>query len=148
MNQRIDASQLERSEMDALFELVRSQKKPALVDTEGNRTEIPEAIYRMLVHVLEQMKQGRSITMMPDDKAFTTQAAANFLGVSRQHLVNMLEDGKIPYHKVGSHRRVYFRDLKRYADQRDINRRDALDNLFDEVEKAGKYDSSYTGDEH
>src|SRR5690625_3742298 len=91
MVQRIDASQLERSEMDALFELVRSQKKPALVDTDGNRTEIPEAIYRMLVHVLEQMKQGRSITMMPEDKAFTTQAAANFLGVSRQHLVNMLE---------------------------------------------------------
>src|SRR5690625_4368734 len=102
----------------------------------------------MLVNVLEQMNKDRPIPMMPDDNAFTTQAAANFLGVSRQHLVNMLEDGKIPYHKVGSHRRVYFRDLKRYTDQRDINRRDALDNLFDEVEKAGKYDSSYTGDEH
>src|SRR5690625_6339288 len=96
----------------------------------------------MMVHVLEQMKQGRSITMMPEDKASTTQAAANFLGVSRQHLVNMLEDGKIPYHKVGSHRRVYFRDLKRYTDQRDINRRDALDNLFED-RKSTRLNSSH-----
>lgn len=147
MEQRIDSSQLNASEMDALLELVRGKKKPALIDAEGNITEIPKALYLMLVHVLEQMKQGRSVIMMPEDEAFTTQAAANFLGVSRQHLVDLLEDGNIPYHKVGSHRRVYFRDLKTYADRRDENRREALDELFDEVEKVGKYDSSYTGDE-
>jgi excisionase family DNA binding protein len=85
--------------------------------------------------------------MMPEDEAFTTQAAANFLGVSRQHFVNLIEEGKIPYHKVGTHRRVYFRDLKEYSERRDKSRRESLDSLFDKVSKAGKHDSSYTGDE-
>ncbi|TVQ64641.1 MAG: helix-turn-helix domain-containing protein [Balneolaceae bacterium] len=85
--------------------------------------------------------------MMPEDETFTTQAAANFLGVSRQYLVDLLESGEIPFHKVGSHRRVYFRDLKEYTDHRDSERRKTLDKLFDEIAKAKKYESDYTGDE-
>jgi excisionase family DNA binding protein len=146
MEHRIDSSQFEASEIEAILELVR-RKKPALVDPEGHRIELPEPLYKMLIHIVEQMKQGRAIIMMPEDETFTTQAAANALGVSRQHLVDLLENGDIPFHKVGSHRRVYFRDLKEYADKRNASRRKTLDELFDEVTKAGKYESDHTGDE-
>jgi excisionase family DNA binding protein len=147
MEQRIDSSLFDSSEMEAMQTIIRSKNKPMLTDVDGKSTEIPEALYKMLVHVIKQVKQGRAIIMMPEDETFTTQAAANFLGVSRQHLVDLLEDGKIPFHKVGSHRRAYFRDLKKYADERDSERRESIDKLFDEVTKADKYDSSYTGDE-
>lgn len=147
MEHRIDSSSLNSAEMEAMEMLIRKGGRPALVDSEGNRTELPEAIYEMLVHIIQRMKQGQSVVMMPEDETFTTQAAANFLGVSRQHLVNLLEDGKIPFHKTGSHRRVYFSDLKNYADQRDRNRRKTLDDLFEKVKEAGKYDNEYTGDE-
>ncbi|CAN5347895.1 hypothetical protein BH23BAC3_BH23BAC3_16500 [soil metagenome] len=146
MEHRIDSSQFEASEIEAILEMVR-RKKPALVDPEGHRTELPEPLFKLLTHIVEQMKQGRSIILMPEDESFTTQAGANFLGVSRQHFVDLLEDGKIPFHKVGSHRRVYFRDLKEYADKRDTGRRQTMDELFDKVNKAGKYESNYTGDE-
>lgn len=146
MEHRIDSSEFKDSEIEAILDLIR-RKKPALVDPEGNRTELPEPLFKMLVHIVEQMKQGRAIIMMPEDETFTTQAAANFLGVSRQHLVNLLEDGEIPHHKVGSHRRVYFRDLKAYADKRDAVRRKTMDELFDKVTKAGKYSSESRGDE-
>lgn len=146
MEHRIDSSQFEASEIEAILDLVR-RKKPALIDPEGHQTELPEPLYKMLIHIVEQIKQGRAVIMMPEDETFTTQAAANFLGVSRQHLVDLLEDGEIPYHKVGSHRRVYFRDLKDYADKRDTGRRATMDELFEEVNKAGKYESEYTGDE-
>ncbi|MDR8392232.1 helix-turn-helix domain-containing protein [Aliifodinibius sp. S!AR15-10] len=102
---------------------------------------MPDAIYGMMVHLICSMKQERSVIMMPEDETFTTQAAANFLGVSRQHLVDLLKDGEIPFHKVGSHRRVYFRDLKEYADRRDSKRRETLDDLLDKVTKAEKYDT-------
>ena len=36
------------------------------------------------------------------------------LGVSRPHLVKLLEEGKIPYRKIGSHRRILFEDLGKY----------------------------------
>jgi excisionase family DNA binding protein len=147
MQHRIDSSLLNKDEMQALESLVQSGQLPALIDDEGNHIKLPKPIFELLVHLVQQMKQGRSIVMMPEDEAFTTQAAANFLGVSRQHFVNLIEEGKIPYHKVGTHRRVYFRDLKEYSERRDKSRRESLDSLFDKVSKAGKHDSSYTGDE-
>ena len=146
MEHRIDSSQFKDSELEAILDLVR-RKKPALIDSEGHRTELPEPLYKMLILIVEQMKQGRAVIMMPEGETFTTQAAANFLGVSRQHLVDLLENGVIPYHKVGSHRRVYFRDLKEYAEKRDTGRRQTMDELFNEVTKAGKYESDFTGNE-
>jgi excisionase family DNA binding protein len=147
MHRRIDSSQFEASEIEAMLTIARSQQKPALVDSEGKRTEIPEPVFQVLKDLAEYIKQGQAVFLMNEEETFTTQAAANFLGVSRQHFVDLLETDVIPYHKVGSHRRVYFRDLKEYADQRDSGRRKAMDELFDKVSKADKYDSSYTGDE-
>jgi excisionase family DNA binding protein len=81
--------------------------------------------------------------MIYDDTAYTTQAAANFLGVSRQHIVDLLKEDKIPYHNVGSHHRIMIKDLLAYAENRKREKTDALNDLFDEVNKAGKYDASY-----
>lgn len=147
MQHRIDSSLLNKDEMQALESLVQSGQLPALIDDQGNHIKLPKPIFELLVHLVQQMKQGRSIVMMPEDETFTTQAAANFLGVSRQHFVNLIEEGEIPFHKVGTHRRVYFRDLKEYSERRDKSRRESLDSLFDKVSKADKHNSSYTGDE-
>jgi excisionase family DNA binding protein len=70
----------------------------------------------------------------------TTQAAAKFLGVSRPFVVALLEQDAMPYHKVGTHRRVYMKDLIKYQRQRDACRRATLDELRDKVEAAGLYE--------
>ena len=85
--------------------------------------------------------------LVPEDEAFTTQAAANYLGMSRQHLVGLMERNEIPHHKVGTHRRVSFKDLLTYERARDKNRREALDKLAAETDAAGLYDSDYAGEE-
>ena len=145
MSLRLDSSLLNNDEMLLMERIIRSENLPALVDSNGESIDLPKPIFDALVHIVQQMKQGRSIVMMPEDETFTTQAAANFLGVSRQYFVNLIESGKISFHKVGSHRRVYFRDLLSYAKERDGFRRKTLDDLFDKVSDAGKYDSSYVG---
>lgn len=69
--------------------------------------------------------------------------AANYLGVSRQHLVDLLESGQVPFHKVGSHRRIQFKDLLAFERLRDRSRREALDRLATQVDKAGLYNADY-----
>jgi len=147
MSHRIDPSSVKPSEIEALELLILKSGRPALVDATGNRSELPEALYKLLVHIIQQMKRGQSMVLMPEDETFTTQAAANFLGMSRQHLVDLLEGGQIPHHKVGSHRRIFFQDLRAYSAKRDLARRNMMDELFDRVNDSGKYDTSYTGDD-
>jgi excisionase family DNA binding protein len=84
--------------------------------------------------------------LVPEEETFTTQAAANFLGMSRQYLVTLLENGQIPFHRVGSHRRVTFKDLLAYQKTRDAARRQTMRSLFNTVEAADLYDAGYTGD--
>jgi excisionase family DNA binding protein len=142
---RLDASLLNPGELDQLANLV-NRGRPALVDGNGSRMELPQPIFELLVHVVQQMQQGRAVVMLPEDETFTTQAAANFLGMSRQHFVGLLESGKIPHHRVGSHRRVYFKDLRDYQRQRDTERRAGMDGLFRKVKEAGVYSADYNGD--
>ncbi len=62
------------------------------------------------------------------------------LGVSRQFLIKLLERGEIPHHMVGTHRRIYVRDLLAYKAKRDSSRRKILDDLTRAEAEEGLYD--------
>ncbi len=147
---RVDASLLTESERGLLVQLLALTERdphPVLKGADGTEIQLPEAIYQVMVKVLQDMHNGKAIVLMPEDETFTTQAAANFLGMSRQHFVTLLESGMIPFHRVGTHRRVYFKDLRDYAAKRDQERRTRLDRLFKRVKKEGVYDTDYTGED-
>lgn len=142
---RLDPSLLEPAQLDQLMALVSAKERPALIGREGVRIELPDPIFHLLVNVLRQIQQGRAIVLMPEDETFTTQAAAVFLGMSRQHLVELMDKGEIPHHCVGTHRRVTLRDLQAYQQVRDKTRREALGSLFKKLKAEGRYDADYTG---
>lgn len=113
---------------------------PALVGADGERLELPDAVYRLLKKIARNMQLGRAIVLVPENQQLTTQRAADLLGVSRPHLVKLLEAGELPYHKAGSHRRIYLKDLAAYQKRRDTERRAALDRIAKEAFESGLYD--------
>jgi excisionase family DNA binding protein len=148
---RLDASLFtpsEREELPRLLKLLDTSDKPTLKLSSGAESiALPKEVYKFLVNVVRTMSEGRALIYLPDDEEFTTQAAAEFLGVSRQHLVDrLLMTGELHYHTSGTHRRIYFRDLLAYQKKRDINRRVALNNLFDKIQDAGLYEDRAPGD--
>jgi excisionase family DNA binding protein len=126
---RLDPSLIPEDELAELAKVFAKPDHVALIDAQGNRTHLPEALFAHFARIVRLMSERKAIVLVPEDEAFTTQAAANYLGVSRQHLVDLLEAKKIPHHKVGSHRRVTFKDLLTYERTRDATRREALDKL-------------------
>src|SRR4029078_2067117 len=75
------------------FQLIKKGK--------GEVISIPTGALKLLMTILSQMAKGNAITLMPVHAELTTQEAADLLNVSRPFLVNLLEQGKIPFRKIG-----------------------------------------------
>lgn len=85
------------------------------------------------------------MSLVPLEQELTTQEAADLLNVSRPFLIKLLEQGEIPYIKVGSHRRIRFEDLIAYKQQRDLKRRQSLKELIHFSQDEGFYKSEELG---
>ncbi len=90
---------------------------------------IPIAALRLLHGVLDEMARGNAVKLVPIHAELTTSEAAELLNVSRPFLIEQLEKGRIPFRKVGSHRRVAMSDVLEYRQTMDRNRLKALEEL-------------------
>lgn len=120
-----------------------------LIDQEtGEHIEIPRSLLDVLSRAVEVLLEGGAVSIMPYHAQLTTQEAADYLGVSRPYLVSLLDEGKIPYHRLRSHRRILLKDLEEYRQRRDEERRAALAELTRESYARGMYDLPEVEDEH
>ena len=99
-----------------------------VIDGEQDIT-VPLSAMRMLVDILAHMAEGEAISLIPQHAELTTQQAADFMNVSRPYFVKLLDNGELPHHKVGSHRRVFFRDLFIYKEQSMVDRKKVMEEL-------------------
>jgi len=111
-----------------LYKKIRAAEAK-LVGPDGKTQYLPSNLYSFLCQVLGDLKEGRSVTILQSNEELTTVEAAKMLAVSRQFLINSLNNGEIPFHMVGTHRRLYARDVLAYKVRRDLTRRQTLDEL-------------------
>ena len=98
---------------------------------------LPGYAINLLLAMLTEMSKGNAITVMPIHAELSTQETAELLNVSRPYIVDLLEQGKIPFRKVGSHRRILVNDVFEYKQRIDETRFKALDDLAAQAQDLG-----------
>ena len=108
------------------FQLLEGRTKESVV--------LPAAAARLLKEILACLAEGKSVSIVPEQVELSTQQAADLLNVSRPYFIGMLEGGKIPSRKVGTHRRVHARDVLVYKQAIEAERARALDALAEQAQ--------------
>jgi excisionase family DNA binding protein len=136
----IVADEAERGALDAIERALRpaADQRAEIVGPDGTRTELPESLYAVLVRAAHELRRGVSI--LPVGLELTTQQAADLVNVSRPFLIRLLEAGQIPYHRVGTHRRIRLDDLLTYRRRRSEERKAMLAAMAAEAQELGIYD--------
>ncbi|MGA2376096.1 MAG: excisionase family DNA-binding protein [Candidatus Sulfotelmatobacter sp.] len=128
----------EQREIVGIYEKLR-EAEAKLIGPDGKTEILPNNLYSFLLRLLADLRAGHSVTILQGRHELTTVEASKILGMSRQFLIRLLEKGEIPFHLVGTHRRLYVRDVMTYKMKRDLTRRETLDELAKQEIAKGDY---------
>jgi excisionase family DNA binding protein len=103
--------------------------------TQAHQVELPTSALRLLVDILSELSNGNAVRVVPVHAELTTQEAADLLNVSRPHFVKLLEEGALPHHKTGKHRRVRFENLMHFKSARDRASEMAMEQLATQAQE-------------
>lgn len=106
--------------------------------------ELPQEVYEVLLHVVDAMRRGLSVTVSPTSQVLTTQQAADLLGISRPTLIKALDEGQLPYTRSGTHRRIALTDVLDYRERRRQAQYAAIDALSVDVDETSDVDQVLT----
>ena len=92
---------------------------------------VPSKAMKMFIEILDHLKDGVAVSVVPANTDLTTQQAADLLGVSRPYLIAKVlqPDGSVPFRTVGRHRRIRFSDLDSYRREDALRRKQAADRV-------------------
>jgi excisionase family DNA binding protein len=134
----ISISPQDQREIHELYSKLRAAEAK-LVGPDGKTQVLPGNLYSFLCQLLADLKDGKSVTILQSEATLTTVEAAKLLGMSRQFLIQEIERRRIPHHMVGTHRRLYARDVLAYKSNRDAGRRTQLNDLAMKEYEEGLY---------
>ena len=75
------------------------------------------------------------MTIMSEDAELTIMEAAAVLNVSHPFLVKLLDEGALPYRRIGKHQRLRMEDVTAYKAALDCEREEILDRLVHEAQE-------------
>lgn len=127
--------------LDEAVSSIKSDTPEIEIEETGERIKIPLKALTLLTKIVKAMSEGKPISLVPVATELTTQKAAEYLGCSRPHVINLLEEGKIPYTLVGRHRRIKYEDVLKFKKHKKEQQKKALIELMKADEEDGLYDT-------
>lgn len=136
-----DEAEMARLAQRFIVESLDHSRAAAITLTSDNgdapSVSVPTKTLRFIADVLGALSERQPVVFMPAKREMSTVEAANFLNVSRPFVIKEIEAGRLHHRKVGSHRRIAFDELMRYANDMHARQREALQSLSDNAAELG-----------
>jgi excisionase family DNA binding protein len=121
----------------ALRAAAGTARRLEIVLSSGEHVTLPDDVRRALALVAREMATGNGVAVVPVHHELTTHEAAAVLHVSRPHLIRMLDEGRLPSRKVGTHRRIRFDDVMAFRARQEEEREALLARVAQESQSLG-----------
>ncbi len=106
------------------------------LETSDGVVELPVVAEEAVRWLLHELASGAAVHLIAGDAELTTQEAGDLLGLSRTYVARLIDQGTLPGHKAGTHRRLRLADVLTYRTQR-AERLDAVAKITAEDVAAG-----------
>lgn len=97
----------------------------------GSEVELPPFLADLLNRLVTLLARGQAIRLRPYRTAMTTTEAAELLGMSRTHLIHLIDRGEIPAFKVGAHHRLDVADVAAFRHRQRAEFQEAMREIAD-----------------
>ncbi|TDP98398.1 helix-turn-helix domain-containing protein [Leifsonia sp. 109] len=134
----VDTSTL--STLRSAAERLHASAAPPRLLVGDDAIALPDEVADAVRDLLERFANGESVVIGSARTLLTTSQVADFLGVSRSFVVNLIDGGKLDYEYRGTHRRVSLTEVVRYLEESKRERRTKLDIVADVAARTGGYD--------
>jgi excisionase family DNA binding protein len=137
----VATTEQERPLLDEIEHFLKGQRnlKAKLTGPNGEEVLLPESLFHVLRQAVEVLSKHNAVYIVAVHKQLTTNEAAELLNVSRPYLIGLLDAGKIPFTRTGTHRRIKFGDLMAYREAHHEERRQKLARLTQMSQELGLY---------
>jgi excisionase family DNA binding protein len=126
----------------AALQKLAGEGEAVLLLPNGQKKSIPAPLAGVLAIASQAMMNGYAVSVTIHNGMLTTQQAAEMLACSRQHVIRLIDDGKLRAEKIpgGTHRRIRLKDLLEFMKVEDLQRNDLLDEMAALTQEIGGYD--------
>lgn len=107
---------------------------PDLGDPQGAHVHIDARIAPLVKEFIDVLVEAGAVAFGPLNTELSPEQAGKILGVSRPLVVQRMEDGRLPFHYVGTHRRCKLTDVLTLKDreaEQNANMAQIYDDLMD-----------------
>lgn len=106
---------------------------------EGIATPLPAPVAALLREMLATLAAGETVALITPTSEMTPNEVAEFLNVSRGFVTKLMDEGTLPFHMVGSHRRISGAAVAAYRAAQHVRSRTAMEELVRLSEEDGLY---------
>ncbi len=131
--------QIER-DIERLSESLAAGRPVRLRLGDDQEIALPLATIELIREALTLERDGKGFLLLEEDAEVSPEKAADMLRISRPTLLKKLDGGEIPFHYVGSHRRIAVADVLAYRSKQKERAQAALQQMRDEADEMGIYE--------